>query len=63
MLPLPILFLRVKGDIKMNIAKDTMFNVKNRSTSTVVYRIPEMNIRREWQPGESKRISYEEIEN
>ena len=46
----------------MNIAKDTMFNVKNRSTSTVVYRIPEMNIRREWQPGESKRISFEEIE-
>lgn len=46
----------------MNIAKDTMFNVKNRSTSTVVYRVPEMNIRREWQPGESKRISFEEIE-
>ena len=46
----------------MNIAKDTMFNVKNRSVSTVVYRIPEMNIRREWQPGESKRISFEEIE-
>lgn len=44
------------------IAKDTMFNVKNRSTSIVVYRIPEMNIRREWQPGETKRISFEEME-
>lgn len=44
------------------IAKDTMFNVKNRSTSIVVYKIPEMNIRREWQPGETKRISFEEME-
>jgi hypothetical protein len=45
------------------IAKDTMFNVKNRSTSIVVYRIPELRgLRREWQPGESKRISFEEIE-
>lgn len=44
------------------IAKDTMFNIKNRSTSIVVYRIPEMNIRREWQPGETKRISFEEME-
>ena len=44
------------------ISKDTMYNVKNRSASFVVYKIPESNIRREWQPGESKRISFGELE-
>ena len=44
------------------INKDTMYNVKNRSASFVVYKIPESNIRREWQPGESKRISFGELE-
>lgn len=38
------------------------FNVKNRSASVVVYKIPEENIRREFAPGESKRISYAELE-
>ena len=37
------------------------YNVKNRSASTVVYRIPEDNIRRRFTPGEVKRISYEEL--
>ena len=41
---------------------DTMYNVKNRSASMVVYKIPESNIRREWQPGETKRISFKELE-
>ena len=36
--------------------------VKNRSNSTVVYSIPEMNLRREYAPGEVKRINKEEIE-
>lgn len=44
------------------INKDTKYNVKNRSASFVVYKIPESNIRREWQPGESKRISFSELE-
>ena len=44
------------------IKKNTMYNVKNRSTSIVVYRIPELNLRREWQPGEIKRISFGELE-
>lgn len=39
------------------------FNVKNRSASMVVYRIPENNVRREFQPGETKRISKEELDN
>ena len=44
------------------IARDTVYNVKNRSASMVVYRITERNIRREWQPGETKRITFEELE-
>ena len=42
------------------IAKDTMFNIKNRSTSIVVYTIPELGgLRRSWQPGRySPRSSY-----
>lgn len=41
---------------------EKFYNVKNRSTSVVVYRIPELNIRREFAPGETKRIEFEELE-
>lgn len=41
---------------------DIICNVKNRSAGMVVYRIPEMGIRREFAPGETKRISKEELE-
>ena len=44
------------------ITSDTMYNVKNRSSSVVVYRIPETNLRREFQPGETKRIPFGELE-
>ena len=37
-------------------------NVKNRGASVVVYKIPELNIRRSFAPGETKKISYEELE-
>lgn len=37
------------------------YNVKNRSATTVLYKIPEDNIRRRFAPGETKRISYEEL--
>ena len=33
---------------------DIICNVKNRSAGMVVYRIPEMGIRREFAPGETK---------
>ena len=36
--------------------------VKNRSNSVVIYSIPEMNIRRQYAPGETKRIAYDELE-
>ena len=37
------------------------YNVKNRSASTIVYKIPEDNLRRRFTPGETKRISYDEL--
>lgn len=37
-------------------------NVKNRSAGMVVYRIPEMGIRREFAPGETKKINWDELE-
>jgi hypothetical protein len=39
-----------------------MYNVKNRGASTVVYKIPDDGIRREFQPGQTLRISSEELE-
>ena len=39
-----------------------MYNVKNRSAGMVVYTIPDEGIRREFQPGESRRISFGELE-
>ena len=41
---------------------EKMYIVKNRSASRVFYKIPEDNIRREFNPGESKRINFEELE-
>ncbi len=42
--------------------KTEMCKVKNRSTSVVVYKIPETNLRREFAPGETKRIPSDEFE-
>lgn len=36
--------------------------VKNRSNSVVVYSLPEMNIRRQFAPGETKQLTYAELE-
>ena len=44
------------------ITQTTMYNVKNRSSSMVVYRIPETNLRREFAPGETKRVPFGELE-
>lgn len=41
--------------------ENTICIVKNRSTSTVCYTIPEDNIRRTFAPGESKKITYGEL--
>lgn len=42
--------------------KNKIFQVKNRSASMVIYNIPEDNIRREFAPGETKRITFDELE-
>ena len=39
-----------------------MYRVKNRGASTVVYKIPEDGIRREFKPGQTLSISSEELE-
>lgn len=44
------------------ITETTMYNVKNRSSSVVIYRIPESNLRREFAPGEIKKIPFGELE-
>lgn len=46
----------------MTFNRDKKYNIKNRSASVVVYRIPEAGIRRSWNPGEVKRISFNELE-
>ena len=45
-----------------NNKKNTLYEVKNRSASTVIYKIPERNIRREFAPGETKKIPFWELE-
>lgn len=41
---------------------DTMYNVKNRTDGMIVYSIPEYNIRREFAPGETKKLKHFELE-
>ena len=41
---------------------NTTYLVTNRSASVVVYSIPEDNIKREFQPGETKKIRHGELE-
>ena len=41
---------------------NTTYLVTNRSASIVVYSVPEENIRREFQPGETKKIRHSELE-
>ena len=38
------------------------YNVKNRSAGVATYKIPEIGVRRAFQPGEVKKISAEELE-
>ena len=43
------------------MAKIYYYNVKNRSAGIVLYKIPEEGITRRFAPGETKRISYQEL--
>lgn len=42
--------------------ENKMYQVKNRSASRVCYRIPEEGIRREFAPGEVRRVPFEELQ-
>lgn len=42
--------------------KNRIYEVKNRSSSILVYSIPDDGVRREFMPGEVKRISFGELE-
>ena len=42
--------------------ENKVYNVTNRSNSLVIYSIPELNLRREFAPGETKRVGYDELE-
>lgn len=42
--------------------RNKIYNVKNRSSSMVVYSIPEDGVRREFAPGETKRVTFGELE-
>ena len=44
------------------MSENKTYNVKNRSAGSVVYAIPEMGIRREFMAGETKKLSYMELE-
>lgn len=44
------------------MSNNTMYMVKNRSASNIVYRIPEDNIRRTFVPGQVRQISHAELE-
>ena len=41
---------------------NVIYNVKNRSSGRVVYKVPELGIRRQFEPGEIKKISHDELE-
>ena len=42
--------------------RNTLVRVKNRSASSLVYKVPDLRVRREFNPGEIKRISIDELE-
>lgn len=42
--------------------KSQKVGVKNRSHSTVIYQVPDLRVRREFSPGETKQIAFEELE-
>lgn len=44
------------------MSNEQVYNVKNRSAGMVVYKVPELGVRRVFQPGEVKRISHAELE-
>lgn len=46
----------------MNINRDKAYKIKNRGAGVIIYRIPDANIRRELNPGESAIVTFGELE-
>ena len=44
------------------MSEEKFYKVKNRSAGVLVYTLPEIGIRREFAPGEIKKISFEELQ-
>ena len=44
------------------MSNTVFYNVKNRSAGVACYKVPELGVRRSFQPGEVKKISAEELE-
>jgi hypothetical protein len=53
--------LEIKGDLKM-IDKNTLVKVVNKYNGTVGYDVPDLGIHRNFYPGESKEVTFEELE-
>lgn len=44
------------------MSENKTYNVKNRSAGSVIYTVPELGVRREFAPGETKKITFTELE-
>lgn len=44
------------------MSNEILFGLKNRSAGAVVYNVPDLGVRREFQPGETKKVTKAEIE-
>ena len=60
----PLCFvIRRKRSIKKMIDSNKVFMVTNRSAGRVFYSVPDLGVKaREFQPGETKRLPYGELE-
>lgn len=45
----------------MALDNATMVKIKNRSSGTLVYKVRDLNVRRQFTPGEEKEVSFEEL--
>lgn len=44
------------------MAEDRLVEIKNMTNGTLVYKVPALNVRREFLPGMSKKIKYDELQ-
>lgn len=44
------------------MSENKMYTIKNRSAATCIYKVPELHVRREFAPGQSLKVTEDEIE-